>query len=400
MSDKPEMSAGTKRSQVGPFLVGVLAFLLVSNVTTYVLLKGRVSHAQSEAQQYVNSAQKVIDQRVAEAAADIRAQAALGVLPDEGAAEALDDFKVVNAHEHLFSRKYLDKYLAAAAKTGVVRTLFVASSDFTLKGAGFDPKTGNVENSNEIINCEREFPDKIISYCTIHPDDPQKAVLLKGYMDAGADGVKLYTGHSNFADRPLDAPEMDEVYAFCEANNFPLCWHVNLSRQEYLDQFKRVMEKYPKLRMIIPHFGVTFFRPGSPAWNEFWSLIERYPGLYTDCSWGTREILVQGLEVVSANTEAFREAFNKYADRILWGTDMVITGNKEKTEAWIESVLRACRNMLEKEVYYFWMAADGSPYEYKSAENPFGRLRGLKLSEPVLRKIYETNYDAFAALKP
>ncbi|HNR37118.1 MAG TPA: hypothetical protein PKO36_18225, partial [Candidatus Hydrogenedentes bacterium] len=37
----------------------------------------------------------------------------------------LRPFKVVNAHEHLFSRKYLDKYLNAAEKTGIARTLFV-----------------------------------------------------------------------------------------------------------------------------------------------------------------------------------------------------------------------------------------------------------------------------------
>lgn len=398
MSEKPELAGLGSRNLTGPFLFAVLVFLLVSNVATYLILKGRVGEVKEEARQFVNSAQQVIDERVEEAAAQLRIQAASGTLAEVD--ETLGDYKVLNAHDHLFSRKYLDKYFAAAERVGVVRTLFVASSDFTLKGSGFDAKTGNAQNTQEILNCEREFPDKIITYCTIHPDDPDKTALLKGYMDSGVDGLKLYTGHSNFADRPLDAPEMDEVYAFCESNGFPLCWHVNLSRADYLEQFKRVMEKFPKLKMIIPHFGVTFYRPGSPAWNEFWALLDQYPGLYTDCSWGTRQILVHGLEVVSASVDMFRDAINKYQDRILWGTDMVVTGNKEKTEAWIASVLRACRDMLEKDVYYFWMAADGSPYDYAGSKNPFGKLRGLKLSETVLRKIYETNYEAFAALKP
>lgn len=398
MSEMPQQPQRIGRSLLGPFLIGVLAFLLVSNVATYMILKGRIVDAKEGAREFVNSAQKVIDDRVEAAAAQIRIQAASGALADVD--ETLGDFRVLNAHDHLFSRKYLDKYFAAAARVGVARTLFVASSDFTLKGSGFDAKAGNAQNTQEILNCEREFPNQIITYCTLHPDDPDKTGLLKGYMDSGVHGVKLYTGHSNFADRPLDAPEMEEVYAFCEANNLPICWHVNLSRAEYMEQFKRVMEKHPKMKVIIPHFGVTFYRPGSPAWNEFWALLDQYPGLYTDCSWGTRQILVHGLEVVSANADVFREMVNRYQDRVLWGTDMVVTGNQEKTEAWIASVLRACRDMLEKEVYYFWMAADGSPYDYAGSVNPFGKLRGLKLSEPVLRKIYETNYESFVALKP
>lgn len=373
-----------RRDLSRPILFGLTVFLLVAFAWTYVTMRNRINDLRAGAAEATES------QAGAVSAPAVSASAA--VTP-------LGDYHVLNAHEHLFQMKHLDKYLAAAHRAGIARTLMVASSEFTLKGAGFDPRQGNDWNTREVLNAQQAQPGEIIAYCTVHPDDPDKPALLQTYRNDGAAGVKLYTGHSNFYDRPLDAEEMVPLYEYCQANNYPICWHINLSIENYADEFERVMSRFPKLKVIVPHFGVTFYRPGNPAWDRFWVLVDKYPGLYTDCSWGTRQILVQGLEVVSANTDIFRKAFIKYQDRILWGTDMVVTGNQEKTDAWIESILVACRSMLEKDVYYFWLAATGSPYAYAAAKNTYGRLNGLALPPEVLKKVYESNYEAFVLLR-
>jgi len=301
------------------------------------------------------------------------------------------DFEVVNAHDHLFSRKYLDKYLRAANDTGVVRTLFVASSEYTLMGAGHDQAKGNHENTMEVLAAAAENPGKIIPFCAVHPDDPQKLERLKSYVEQGAQGLKLYTGHGNFYDHPLDWDGMEEIYAYCEETRLPICWHVNLTR--YFDEFERVMRRHPNLIVIVPHFGVTFYRPRSQKFREFQRLLDTYPNLYTDTSFGTRQILVAGLEVVSDNLDIFRAFFEKYSERILFGTDMVVTGNKEKTQDWVTAVLRACRDVLEKDTYHFFMGAQGSPYAYGKTKNVYGAYRGLNLSDEILRKVYETNIN-------
>ena len=72
---------------------------------------------------------------------------------------------------------------------------------------------------------------------------------------------------------------------------------------------------------------------------------------------------------------------------------MVITGNKEKTPEWIEAVLRACRDVLEKDIYYFYMGARGSPYADLRANNIYGVYRGLALDDAILKKVYETNIE-------
>lgn len=302
----------------------------------------------------------------------------------------LKDFKVVNAHEHLYKRSHLDNYFEAAEKTGIEKTLFVASSQFTFFGKGGDREKLNDWSSMEVIKVAEEFPGKVIPFCTIHPADPEKLKKIKQYVELGAKGLKLYTGHTNFYEnRPLDAPEMLPVYEYCEETGLPICWHVNLIR--YGDQFERVMEMFPDLTVIMPHFGVAFYRPKSSTWRLLEKLLDTYPNFYTDTSFGTREILVYGLHAVNDDPQVFRPFFEKYADRILFGTDMVVTGNKEKTPEWIEAVIRACRDVLEKDEYYFFMAAKGARYDVGRSDNPYGRFRGLALSDNVLRKVYETN---------
>lgn len=303
----------------------------------------------------------------------------------------LRDFRVANAHDHLFSRSHLDKYIEAAKETGVVSTIMVASSEYTLMGAGHDQAKGNHENTLEILAVAAEHPSELIAFCAVHPDDPQKLERLKFYVAQGARGLKLYTGHANFYRHPLDWEGMEEVYAYCDEKRLPICWHVNIAK--YLAEFERVMQRHPNTIVIVPHFGVTFFQPRQQPFREFQRLLDTYPNLYTDTSFGTRDILVSGLEAVSNDVETFRAFFEKYSNRILFGTDMVITGNKEKTPDWIAAVVRACRDLLEKETFHFYMGAKGSPYASKKANNVYGAYRGLNLSDDILRKIYETNIN-------
>jgi predicted TIM-barrel fold metal-dependent hydrolase len=310
----------------------------------------------------------------------------------------LRDFQVINAHDHLFSRSYLEKYLQAAKETGITKTILVASSEYTLMGAGHDQAKGNHENTLEILAAAAEHPSQLIAFGAIHPDDPEKLERLKFYVAQGARGLKLYTGHGNFYQHPLDWDGMEEIYAYCDETRLPICWHVNITK--YLAEFERVMRKHPNMIVIVPHFGVTFFQPRQQPFREFQRLLDTYPNLYTDTSFGTRQILVSGLEAVSGDIETFRAFFEKYSDRILFGTDMVITGNKEKTPEWIEAVLRACRDVLEKESFHFHMGAKGSPYASKKANNIYGAYRGLNLSDEILHKIYETNINKILPPQP
>lgn len=302
----------------------------------------------------------------------------------------LMDIRVINGHEHMYKIEHFKKYLPGANKVGIDKTLVVASSAATLLGKEDGLGELNEWNSQEVLKAAKEFPGKIIPFCTIYSKDPDKLEKLKGYVAEGAQGVKLYTGHTQFYDEPLDAPAMDEVYAYCEEVQLPILWHVSVPK--YVDEFRRVLDKYPRLKVIVPHLGVGFFRPRKelPLMAE---LLDDYPNLYFDSSFGTRAILVHGLEVVGQNVKVFRDFCIKHQDRIIFGTDMVITGNSEKTAEWFEACIRACRDMFEKDQYHFFMGATGSAYAHEPSKNTYGEYAGLALPSAVMKKIYADNLE-------
>ncbi len=303
------------------------------------------------------------------------------------------DYKVVNAHDHLYRIADFERYLPAADAMGIAKTLFVASSEYTIKGTGGDREKGNDVNSQEVLACAKKYPDKVIPFVTLTPRTPDKLALLESYRTQGAMGVKLYTGHRDFHDGALDAEEMLPVYEWCEKEKFPIVWHVNLNN--FQEEFTRVLLKFPKLRVMVPHFGVGFFDTQGKILDRLGEILDTYPNVFVDTSFGTREILVSGMERVSQAPQIFKAFYEKYQDRILFGTDMVVTGNKEKTTEWIAGVIRGCRDMHEKADYVFWMAAKGDAYADKNSNNPYGRLRGLALPPEILKKIYETNAEKF-----
>lgn len=56
------------------------------------------------------------------------------------------------------------------------------------------------------------------------------------------------------------------VYEWLEKNQFPLVWHVNLN--SFQDELTRVLLRFPKLRVIMPHFGVGFFDTKGRSWSS------------------------------------------------------------------------------------------------------------------------------------
>lgn len=351
----------TRRTRIhfscGTWLLALVALVLATNVATFLFVRG--------------------------------AQAPVRL--DGLATTPLRDVRVINGHDHLYKRSHLDAYLEAAAQTGVEKTLFVASNEYTFLGKG-GRKDALYDWSNQVVlDAYHELPERIIPFASVYPGDPDKLDKLKSYVEQGAMGLKLYSGHSTYYEKPLNDPDMDPIYAYCAETKLPLCWHINLTL--YRDEFVDVLERHPGLIVIVPHFGVTFYRPESRHFQEMQNLLDAFPDVYVDCSFGTRDFLVHGLEMVSEHTAIFRKFFERYQDRVLFGTDMVVTGNPEKTAEWYAAVMRACRDALEKERYSFFMAAEGHPSAYKPARNTYGELRGMALPDTILEKVYRVNLE-------
>lgn len=310
-----------------------------------------------------------------------------------------DYMGLINAHEHLYKMKDLERYLPAARKAGIAATVFVASPIFTLEGKGEKGEPGMSKNFEDVLlEAAKQYPNEVIPFCTLDPNDSDKLERLKKHVAMGCKGLKMYSGHSNFVgdQGPLDKPGMDEVYAYLEETQLPVNWHINLAK--LMDDFEKIIAKHPKLNLMVPHYGVSFWKPKEPTLARLKEVMRKHKNVYVDTSLGTREILLNGMAAMEPALDDFRQFFTEFQDQIVWGTDSVVTGNSEKTPGWYSKVIWATRDHLEKDVFTTELAAAYSKYFQKGRDGE-GRYQGLALPATVLQKVYVDNAKKWLRLK-
>ncbi|MBI2893494.1 MAG: amidohydrolase [Deltaproteobacteria bacterium] len=297
-------------------------------------------------------------------------------------------YKVINAHEHLQSVEVAERLLRTMDEMSVAKTVILAGSRRTTRGLQ-NEFVDYEENNAAMLEAARRWPERFVPFVTIDTDDPGKLAKLRRWIARGAKGVKLYSGHGEFYTRPLDATDMMEVYAYCEEHQVPILFHVNGGR--YLDEFERVLQAHPDLQVICPHFCLLSNSP-----RTFRRVMDTYPRLLTDISFGIPAFMNDGLERVSDHVDRFRGLILAYPDRMLWGSDVVVTRHRRKSETFMKRVYGAYFAMLGERSYSY--TAYDADYHVKT-DNPTER-NGLYLPPNVLRQIYEANFLQVVTPRP
>ena len=331
---------------------------------------------------------------------------------------------LVDTHEHIESFEKAQMLMEASEKTGVKKTVLVASPIETLSLNGSKSFTGYKENMDEIFRIADTYPKKFIPFCTVSPMDPGVMEYLQECLNRGAKGLKLYNGHSYYHDifgLPLDSPRMMPVYAFAERNQMPILFHVNIVK--YQNELETVLKKNPGLLVSIPHFMVS-----SVDISKVEDLMDRYPNLYTDISFGSTEFLAAGFRRISKDPGKYAGFINDYQDRVLFGADMVLTGAQEKDVMFMEERINCYKDLLQKrkfscgpvvsfyegklnayqESYDNCKPKEGAYCEsiksklevYQKRFDESVKLNGLGLSNSVLKKIYEDNAMRYLSGEP
>lgn len=279
---------------------------------------------------------------------------------------------IINAHEHIQSVQEIPRFFEVMEGIGVQRTVVLGSPHATFV-YGADGFYDEDKNNQQILEMARDYPSQIIAFPTINVKDPQKLERLKDYLTQGGKGLKLYSGNTVFYNQPLDDSSMIPIYEFCQANRVPILFHVNAGR--YLKEFENVLKRFPKMKVICPHFCLS-----SIDLQRLEHLLDTYPQLYTDISFGYITHLIAGLERISKNPEKYRAFMQKYQDRIFFGTDLVVTEDKA-VDRLIE-IGKVYRDFLERETYTFFAVPDIV-------------FNGLHLEQGILEKIYFQNFEKF-----
>jgi predicted TIM-barrel fold metal-dependent hydrolase len=275
--------------------------------------------------------------------------------------------------------------------------------------------------ADTIAKYDRTYPGRFFSFtepCYEHwkePNYPQlQADAIAQAHQQGAHGLKILKTlglylRDNITTGTLvaiDDPRFDPMWDCCAQLSMPVAIHVadplafftptdrfneryeELSNhpewsfygsdfpsvKQLLEARNRVFARHPKTQFVVLHVG-------NHAENlaEVAESLDRFPNISVDIAARIGEL--------GRQPRAAGRFFDKYQDRIIFGTDATPHG-----EAFPQQVF----NDRLYEIYYRFLETEDEYFDYAPANiPPQGRWRiyGINLPEPILRKVYFENAE-------
>ena len=222
---------------------------------------------------------------------------------------------------------------------------------------------------------------------------------VKEYKRAGFDGIKMFEGHPNTRmciGYPLDDEIFDLFYDYCEKEGFPIIMHlVNdpsmwdrsqvsdywISRGCYFDEtfptfdemqeeIIRMLEKHPKLKFTLAHFGFLTFAPKERV-EKFMS----FENTMLDLTPGGENYFN-----ILKDKEYWIPFIKKHIDRFTYGTDAY---NFEYVGEELFTKSATTRPNLVRQFF-----ETTKEYEYAGK-----KYRGIGLEQEMLDKIFYDNLN-------
>lgn len=219
-------------------------------------------------------------------------------------------------------------------------------------------------------------------------------------MEIGFDGIKMLEGKPNLYTRigaPLDSELFDKAFEEMEKNGTYILMHARDPQcfwtepteeriakkwyygdgtyptfEELLIQVENVLNKYPRLKLCLAHF---FFMSETP--EKLANMLDKYENLMIDITPGG-EMYID----FDKRPEYFKGFFTKYADRIIFGTDMDFP-----------VYLEAGKWLCDRE--YRFLATNETLSSFDDH-----RLTGIEIPRDALQKIFSDNLLKIFGGKP
>lgn len=151
------------------------------------------------------------------------------------------------------------------------------------------------------------------------------------------------------------------------------------SNRELHEARNRVVQRHPKTQFVVLHVGDS----EDLKWVGEW--LDKYPNMHVEI--GAR------IGELGRQPRMARKFFDKYQDRILFGTDAVPHGVETPQQIFGEKLY---------EIYYRFLETEDEYFDYAPAPiPPQGRWRiyGLGLPDSILKKVYHDNAARLLGLK-
>ena len=321
-------------------------------------------------------------------------------------------FPVIDFHTHVSRRR--------AARPAVPPAELVKTMDAVNLRTMVNLTGGSGEDLAEAIaTFDRAFPGRFVTmteptwtrasepgYAQWQADEIAKA------RAAGAVGVKvlktlglfLRDGGPTGKLVAVDDPRFDPMWDACGRLNLPVAIHVGDPEAFFLP-IDRFNERYEELGA---HPDWSFYGKDFPKFDEILAARDRVFARHPKTTFVALHVghFAENLAAVGAMLDRFANVhveigarigelgrqprtaarfFDKYQDRILFGTDAIPLGTETPQQVFGDDLYRIYYRFLETEDEYFDYAPAPTP--------PQGRWRiyGLGLPEAILRKVYNQN---------
>ena len=273
--------------------------------------------------------------------------------------------------------------------------------------------------SEAVGRYDHHFPDRFYTFTEpsysmfLKPDYPklQAQAIEQAYRD-GARGLKILKTlglylRENITSGTLvkiDDPRFDPMWDICGQLNMPVAIHISdpvafftptdrfneryeelsnhpdwsfyghdfPSNAELIKARNRVIARHPKTRFIVLHVGNFSENLANVSEN-----LDRFDNMTVDIAARIGEL--------GRQPRTARAFFDKYQDRILFGTDATPHGDEYPQQVFNDKLY---------EIYYRFLETDDEYFDYAPAKTPpQGRwqIYGIHLPESILRKVYNGN---------
>jgi predicted TIM-barrel fold metal-dependent hydrolase len=331
-------------------------------------------------------------------------------------------FPVVDVHTHISVSAKSDHGVDVAAERtylGTAEELLPVMDHKNIRTminltGGFD------EGLTEVIGkYDKRFPGRFYSFAEpsysrfLEPNYPRiQAQAIETAHLAGAKGLKILKTlglylRANITSGQLvkvDDPRFDPMWDACGRLNVPVAIHVSdpiafftptdrfneryeelnnhpdwsfygrdfPSNAELLEARNRVFARHPKTQFLVLHTGNFAEDLGHVS-----GCLDRFPNMSVDIAARIGEL--------GRQPRTARRFFDKYQDRILFGTDATPHGDETPQQVFNDRLY---------EIYYRFLETDDEYFDYAPANvPPQGRWRiyGIDLTEAILKKVYNQN---------
>lgn len=266
---------------------------------------------------------------------------------------------------------------------------------------------------------DRAFPDRFYTFTEpsyslfLQADYPklQAQAVEQAHRD-GARGLKILKTlglylRENITSGTLvkiDDPRFDPMWDACGQLNMPVAIHISdpvafftptdrfneryeelsnhpdwsfyghdfPSNAQLIEARNRVIARHPKTRFIVLHVGNFSENLANVGEN-----LDRFNNMHVDIAARIGEL--------GRQPRTARAFFEKYQDRILFGTDATPHGDEFPQQVFNDKLY---------EIYYRFLETDDEYFDYAPAKTPpQGRwqIYGIHLPDPILKKVYNGN---------